>query len=259
MPRVSGGRSHYALPNVSMTRLVRRTALACACLAPLLAATPALARPDNASATQRYLAAYATRERAVIAALPAANMAAVALSGRVAGECPGVAAGAPLHTAPAETAGEEILGAVVVTIAVGLEHANARFARTVSALRWSNASLARLVRAFTAEETALAALATPDLCADLRSWAASRFVTVATGTSQFVSALQATESRSKSSVKPAEGPEYAVLRLLRAYESASDRGILRSVKLLRARVEAKLAKAALDATAQIEAAVGLTA
>jgi hypothetical protein len=255
MPR---GRSRSERPVARTIRLGRLTALACACVAPLLTAAPALGKLDNATTTRRYLAAYATRERAVFAALPAANTAA-ALSERVAGECPGVAAGAPLHTKPAETAGEEILGAVVVTIAGGLEQANTRFADAVSGLRWSNAGVARLVRAFTDEERALAALVVPNLCADLRSWAASRFATVATGTSQFVAALQATESRPKSGVKPAEEPEYAVLRLLRPYESASDGAVLRSVKLLRMRVEAKLAKAALGATEQIETAVGLTA
>jgi hypothetical protein len=241
-----------------MTRPGRFVTVVCACLAPLLIAAPALGKPDNANATKRYLAAYAARERAVIEALPAASAAVAALSGHVAGECPGVAAGAPARATATEEVGAEILGAVAVTIADGIERANARFARAVSGLRWTDRSVARLVSAFTEEERALAALTVPDLCADLRAWAASRFMTSAADTSRFVSLLQATEYRSTSQVKPAEEPEYAVLRLLRPYESPSDSGTVRSVKLLRARTQASLANAVLGPTAQIESAVGLT-
>jgi len=49
------------------------------------------------------------------------------------------------------------------------------FAKAVSRLRWTSARINRNVLNFVANVTALATIPLPDLCADVRAWAASGF------------------------------------------------------------------------------------
>jgi hypothetical protein len=227
----------------------------------MLVVTPSvLAKPANSAATKRYLAAYEARERAVLAGMPAAVSAARALRTVVIDECAGVAKAAPAGAVTTEAIREEILGSTVVTGESPLDRANVQFAHAVDHLRWTDRTIARLVETFVAEERALAALTPPNICDDVRAWVANQYSAVSAATSDFLSRLHAIEERAKAETRlvPAEEPEEVILRLLRPYESADDKTLVRRVEKLHASLEEHLISLLIPAV-EMDKSVGLPA
>ena len=174
------------------------------------AAGPA-GEPDRA-ATLAYLHARTVFEQANLETLPSAVSAVRAQAARLESECPGVLAGAPQESflpfavgqdrLSARARGEATraqrqLGYMQFELGVGLEaplqqaeqpHV-AAFAAAVLPLRWSDpaisAAVAAQIRSLQSVE------APPQVCSDMRFWAASAFKEVSAATRTFVTTLDA--------------------------------------------------------------------
>jgi len=147
-------------------------------------AAPALAQGGDASATRQYVAANYALVRTARSHLPRAEAAPLAVLARVTRECPRAAAAAPQDPQSTELS-NEVIGAMVL----GAYHLDVpelrRFVSSVSQLRWSSSHLTAAVRAYARKLAVLADLAAPNVCADVRAWAASGFHTLPASTVRF--------------------------------------------------------------------------
>ncbi|MFI5004645.1 MAG: hypothetical protein ACHQE6_06490 [Solirubrobacterales bacterium] len=194
-----------------------------------LAAAPsaALAKPGDAAATRTYIRANYNLVRAARSNLAVEVGALKSLVRQITGECPLVAAESPQNH-DSEQLSNEVVGAMTVVIYRPDAAAIHTFARTVAGLHWSNRTLTRIVRKYATQLQGLAALATPDVCGDVRAWVASGYQTLAPSTVQFNTSYYADD------IEAEEVP----LRLLAPYESAAESSLVRRTK----RLEAPLAE-----------------
>jgi len=173
---------------------------------------PAFARvsASDAAATHAYLEARIALQRASAAAEPADLQAIEALGAQVMTECPGVMAGAPPHVKGEKTNQSEIeisqeLLAAILGAGGHVEHpTDVRFAQTVHRLRWSNATLTRLLRSLALEQAEQSAIPLPDICADIKLWVASDYTTVSAGTKIFLHRLDIVSSITQIKIEPHE-------------------------------------------------------
>jgi hypothetical protein len=163
----------------------RSTAILVATLA-LTATSPAtaLAGSGDTAATRRYLQADYALARAASANIWAGQTAIRNLTSAVTGQCPNAVAGSP-QDHNSEQLSEEVVGALTVAGFRPGAHAIAGFARAVHGLRWSNSALTRKVQTSATRLRGLSTLPMPDLCGDVRAWAASGFHTLSTATVGF--------------------------------------------------------------------------
>jgi hypothetical protein len=221
---------------------IRLASILLAALALALAASPSAAlarsgnaaRSRNAAATRAYIQANYLFVRAARANLSAGKAALNDLVGQVAAQCPLAAAESPQNH-ESEQLSDELVGAMTIVAFHPDVPAIAAFARAVGGLRWSDRALTRTVRTYAARLQGLAALALPEVCADVQAWTASGFRTVPASTVEFQ------QSYDDVDVEAEEVP----LRLLAPYESAREASLLRRTK----RLEAPLAEAEADSVA----------
>jgi hypothetical protein len=211
-----------AYPVVVASRLI---SILLAALVITLAAAPsassaaASAAPGDVAATSAYLRAASAALRAAVARLPATNAAVVGLTHRIVGECPLAAAGSPQNE-DSEQISNELVGALTVTGYRTEAGPIAAFAHAVKGLHWSNRRLTRAVRTSAAKLRGLSTLAVPEVCGDVRAWAAAGFRTLPAGTVQFDKRYSAVD------VEAEEVP----LRLLAPYERGSDGALVRRIE-----------------------------
>ncbi|HEX3519403.1 MAG TPA: hypothetical protein VHT29_10255 [Solirubrobacteraceae bacterium] len=145
--------------------------------------TAALASGD-ATATSQYLAANYTLVHTARSYLRRAEAAPLKVLAQVTRECPRAAAGSPQDPQSTELS-DEVIGAMVIAAyhldVPGLR----RFVSQTSHLHWSSKSATNAVRAYAAKLKVLADLAPPNLCADVRAWAASGYETLPASTLHF--------------------------------------------------------------------------
>jgi hypothetical protein len=217
---------------------VRRASILVAALvgALALAARPpaALARSQNAAATRAYIQANYALVRAARSHLAAGEAALKSLARQTAGECPLAAAGSP-ESHDAEQLSNEVVGALTVVAYRPDGAAMATFARAVGGLRWSDRALTRKVKTYATQLQGLATLAAPDVCGDVKAWAADGFQTLPASTVQFNQRYNAVDVEA----------EQVPLRLLAPYESAHEASLAHRTK----RLEAPLAEAEANAVA----------
>ncbi len=214
--------------------LVTLAAMACS-------GAPAVARvtASDAAATHAYLEARIALRRAEAATAPAELKAIAALEAQVKTGCPGVLAGAPPHVKGEKTnesqheVSEELLS---VGFGAGghVQHpADARFAKTVRHLRWSNPKLTRLLRSLATEQAEQSAIPLPELCPDMKFWVASRYTAVSAGTKRFlhrssqVASITQIESEPHESVTDIFNLNALVAHRLKPYENHADRVLAR--------------------------------
>ncbi len=158
-----------------------------------LPAPSSAATPDR-RATSAYLAASYAFERAALANSPSSNAAVAAYAQRVGQECPGVLASAPgaaptgsAPTAHAPTKRQleqltdlklEALSAVLATWVTPDREAFDRLAGALRPLRWRDARITRLVREEVVEYERQLAATPLDVCADMRAWVSSGYLTL---------------------------------------------------------------------------------
>jgi hypothetical protein len=144
----------------------------------------AVAGASDGSATTEYLAANSTLVKTAKSYLRRAEAAPLGLLAVVKRECPQAAAKSPQSSQSGQLS-DEVIGAMVISAyhlnVAGLK----RFVGRVEHLRWSNRHLTREVRIYSEQLEALAVLRPPNVCADVRSWAASGYKTVPPNTIAF--------------------------------------------------------------------------
>jgi hypothetical protein len=205
--------------------MLGKTVLVAVALTLGLAPAGAIAASQDVASTDAYLAAASTDLRLAIASMPTTIDASVdALNRRYAGECPKVAAGS-IQDEAADPMTFEVAGALWSTA----YHTDAKivdsFDAAVKPLRWSNATITRDVDSYAASVHELSVLALPDLCGDLRAWAATGFSSVPSTTTQVDRHVEAIEGHPLP------------LGLLAPYEGPAQRALAAHVASLESRFE----------------------
>jgi hypothetical protein len=211
-------------------------------LAPLLlasmalAAAPpvALASSGNAAATRAYIQANYALVRVARSNLAAARAAIKGLAVQLAGQCPLAAVGSP-ENYDSEQLSNEVVGALTVDAYHPDAAAMVTFAKAVKGLHWSNPKLTRAVKVYATQLEGLSTLGMPEVCGDVKAWAATGYQTLPASSVQFDKRYYAADFEA----------EAVPLRLLAPYESASTASLLHRTK----RLEAPLAEAEADAVA----------
>jgi hypothetical protein len=172
--------------------MLRWVAIGFAMLA--LGAVPAgaSAAPRDAASTHAYLVAAHTALHAVVSKWSSVEDDIHALDLRFHAECPDVGAGSP-QSEEEQKLSYEVAGALWATgyhTDAGVVRA---FVKAVGPLRWSNPTITRDAHRFTKGLQQMAALSVPDLCGDVRAWAADGYKAVPADTEQFDRHVEAIE------------------------------------------------------------------
>jgi hypothetical protein len=180
-----------------------------------LAGTGHHAAAGNIATTKAYIQADYTLAHTARINMQTGEAALESLRQTLSAECPKAAVASPENEA-ASALSNEVIGAMsVVFIRADVQAVDA-FAETVAQLHWSNQRLTRKVTIYATRFKALAALEMPDVCADVRAWAASGYRTLPASTTQFDERYKA------NNVGIGEVPA----RLLAPYEDPRERGVL---------------------------------
>jgi len=196
-----------ALPTLATT-LILATTLA-------LAPAPALASQGDVAATGAYIQADYTLVHTAKVNLKTSEAALRQLRHRIAAECPKAAAGSPQDT-NSEQLSNELVGAMTVVAIQPDKRAVSAFASTVERLHWSNATLTRTVHTYATRLKTLSVLPAPNVCADVKAWAAGHYQTLPTSAASFDSRYYKVE------VAVGEVPA----KLLAPSEQANERAVL---------------------------------
>ncbi len=243
--------SRASLPRASTLASLLLLA-ACLSAADAAAATHA----NNAAAARAYLRATEAYVRDGLRTIASGTAAIEARASEIASECPGALTYAPRDEAFGQISEEvttELLYAgvgparpILQRLAVAIEH-----------LTWTNRKLTRLVRERAVEERTIAALALPDVCADIATWKASSYAALPPSSSAFLERAGALQA--SSSFAPLEEPREAVIvRLLKRYEGPRSRRAAERTEAMEARWSARLEVAATPIRAKLAAALGVS-
>jgi hypothetical protein len=214
--------------------------------------SPAAAKASEAAAARAYLRASYAAARDASADLTERVTALEASASDIARECPSALTYAPRDEAFSQLS-EEIATVVVYASATPERPLLLRVSKDIGHLTWSSSKLTRLVRLRAAEESGIASIALPDVCADIVTWKASAYAGLPQRVGGFLARSEAIEAESFVGLSE-ESRETAILRLLRPYEGPADRRIAQRIERLEAQfgrhfssaisaVEAKLADA----------------
>jgi hypothetical protein len=235
-------------------------------------ATPALAqvKASDAAATHAYLEAKITWRRAEAADQAVGLKAITALAAHVDSECPDVLVGAP--NAEGEKTNqsgyeisEEIFSAGVGAAEYVTHAQDARFAKTVGHLRWSNSGLTRLLRSLALEQAEQSAIAPPNLCADMKFWVASGYTSTSDATKQLLHRHQVVSSITVITSEPNEpvadtfNLNALVARRLKPYEDHPDKQLARHALGTPTTINTTALKHFFEAIGSISVALGLPA
>jgi hypothetical protein len=163
------------------------TVLTLLALASGVASAPpaALAAGDNAVATQRYLQANYALVRVARSHLAVSEAGPVHVLAKVQQECPQAGAGSPQNPESTQMS-DEIIGAMVISAEQPDLQAIKTFIHAVAGLSWSNHALTSAVRAYAGELETVQGLGAPNLCGEVRAWAANSFHALPASTVAFV-------------------------------------------------------------------------
>ena len=192
----------HALPS-PVLRLLAVT-LAAAGLACGVAATARAAAVD-VNSTRALIGDYGVMLRARQAALVPGVAAVNRYVTAVGHACPGILAHAPMSGADVPALGGEVSGAVGLQLLEPARPALLAFVRAVGSLLWSDPTVARAVGSFAGAVLGYARLATPDVCGDLRAWAASGYRSVPSTTRAFNANVSADANQQATAI-----PEHAL-------------------------------------------------
>ena len=138
---------------------------------------PSCAVASDASATRAYVKANLELARIAAAHIEPARAAIDGVLAHVRQTCPMAAAASP-QDAESTQLSNEVIGAMVTTaLHVDLPPLK-KFVRAIGSLRWSSGRLTREVHEYAAKVNVMGSLPEPDLCGDVRAWAASSFTTL---------------------------------------------------------------------------------
>jgi hypothetical protein len=209
---------------------------------PTVAATPRPTAADRA-ATHAYLIAQYKLAGAFLHEAAAVRGTESAAATQIARECRGVLSGMPqpsleLRAAPTPRArGEnarlthqqqtielELVTAIAKPGDILLRSAEEAYAAEVRRLSWSNPTIASLIQAATTAKLEDASTPAPSFCADARAWAQSGYRALSAASRGF----EASRAMQRSSARH----ERSLGTLLKPYENASDRALIRKTDAL---------------------------
>jgi hypothetical protein len=137
-------------------------------------------------------------------------------------ECPKVGVGSP-QSEEEQKLSYEVAGALWATGYRTNTKVVQRFVKAVSPLTWSNPAITRAARRFTKGLHEMTLLPIPDLCGDVRAWAAGGYQTVPANVVQYDRRVEAIEVK--------EVPR----KLLLPYAQPADRGLIATDERLNTR------------------------
>lgn len=160
----------------------------------LAAPTDALATSADTAPTRAYVLAARTLVDDLVRNVGAGQAAAGALVARVRAECPDVLTGAPADE-NATTISKELTDGTLLEFTLVDLAAARRFLRRTRTLHWADGLIERRVLRRRAALDAELTLTPPNMCADLRSWAAGGFRTAPPGAAAFVRSYERAQSK----------------------------------------------------------------
>lgn len=192
---------------------MRKLRMAITALALLAALGAHSAAASNVSATHAYIQANYAVAKAGVARIGTVQTKVQALNANLAQECPGAGRGAPELEVTQPVSGEVV--AALWSIAYGTNAGPiATFAAKVKPLRWSSSRITRIVSRYARSLHELSTLPMPNLCEDVRSFAASGFRTPPAGAVALVDHAESLEL------------EPVPAHLLAPFERGSDASVL---------------------------------
>ncbi|HEV7937592.1 MAG TPA: hypothetical protein VGP18_06160 [Solirubrobacteraceae bacterium] len=189
-----------------------------------VAPTGASAAPRDVASTQAYLVATHAALQAVVGKWSSVEAGIHQLDLRFRAECPDVGAGSP-QSEEEQKLSYEVAGALWATGYHTDIKVIRSFVKAVAPLSWSNPTITRDVRKFTKGLQQMGALPVPNLCGDVRTWAAGGYKAVPADTEQFDRRVEAIEIK--------EVPRGLLLR----YLPSADRPLLAQTEHLATRFE----------------------
>jgi hypothetical protein len=213
---------------------VLASAVLCA-VVPIAAASSA-----DEQATHAYLIAQYRLDTALLRETTAARGAESVAARQIARECPGVVSGMPQESyltpfpaPPPRVRGENArltqqkqtiegeLGAVVTRAGDSTYRpAEEAYATAVRRLSWSKPAIASALQAATAARLEAVSVSAPPFCVDARAWAQSGYRVLSAASREFEASRAARRSSN-------QGEERSLRTLLKPYENASDRALVR--------------------------------
>ena len=172
--------------------MLRRLAILLAALALGLAPAQALASPQDIASTHAFLVAGHIALQATVSKWSAVEAGIRRMDHKFATECLHVGEGSPQNEEEQKLS-YEVAGALWAS---GY-HTDAgivrRFWTAVKSLRWSNPSITRRARRFARSMLEMTKISVPDLCGDVRSWAATGFRSIPASTVRYDKHVEAIE------------------------------------------------------------------
>jgi hypothetical protein len=204
--------------------MLRRLTISAVALAVSLTPASAGATQRDVASTHAYIVAAHTALHAVVSKWSTIEAAVRKLDRRFKAECPSVGAGSPQNEEEQKLS-SEVAGALWAT---GY-HTDApivrAFVKAVGPLRWSNPAVTRSAHRLVEGLREMTRLPIPDLCGDVRAWAAGGFKAVPAGVEQYDRRVEAIEIK--------EIPH----RLLAPYVQPADRSLVAQTERLNTRFE----------------------
>lgn len=172
--------------------MLRHFAILLALLTLALAPARALAAPQDIASTHAFLVAGHTALQATVSKWSAVERGIHRMQHKFATECPHVGEGSP-QDEEEQKLSYEVAGALWAS---GY-HTDAgivrRFWAAVKSLRWSNPTITRRARTFAHAMLEMTKIAVPDLCGDVRAWAATGFTAIPASTIRYDKHVEAIE------------------------------------------------------------------
>jgi hypothetical protein len=170
--------------------MLGRLAILLTTLAVGLLPAEALATPQDVASTHAYLEAAHTALHAAVTKWSTVEAAIHKLDLKFAAECPAVGTGSPQNE-PEQKLSYEVAGALWST---GY-HTDAgvvqRFDQAVMPLKWSNPAITRSARTLARGLHEMAVIPIPNLCGDVRAWAADGYTTIPADTLSYDQRMEA--------------------------------------------------------------------
>lgn len=172
--------------------MLRRFTILLAALALALAPAKALAAPQDVASTHAFLVAGHTALQATVSKWSAVEAGIRRMEHKFSAECRHVGEGSPQNEEEQKMS-YEVAGALWAS---GY-HTDAgivrRFWAAVKSLRWSNPSITRRAHTFAHSMLEMTKISVPDLCGDVRAWAATGFTSIPASTVRYVKHVEAIE------------------------------------------------------------------
>jgi len=150
-----------------------------------IAPQAALAGSGNAAATQAYVQANYALVHVARSHLAASEAEPLRVLAQVQRECPRAGLGSP-QDAESTQMSDEVIGAMVIAAAQPDLQAIRTFIHSVSSLSWSSRALTSAVRSYAGKLQTVLGLGAPNLCGEVKAWAADRFRALPASTVAFV-------------------------------------------------------------------------